>query len=167
MTITQLSAITLTSQEQTDILVALVIPWALVFEDVQPGSSAYLSYVGGLGSDPEELTNWAWVGNPLDRPSDILLMDAYPTVAAQFQADILEAARVEKWKSIVQAEVTEDFENIPGWFSWTEEEVLNWITNNLNSELASYPKTLQAITGLARLLVTVRNWVRPDLEGSS
>lgn len=167
MVITLLSTVTLTTLEEQAILAQLVIPWALVFETVAPGSSIYLSYIGGVGSDPEELSNWVWIGNPLDRPSDTALNDAYPTVAAQFQADILEAARVEKWKSIVEDEVTEDFENIPGWYSWTEEEVLTWITNNLDTELASYPKTLQSITGLARLLVTVRNWVRPDLEGSS
>lgn len=168
MVITHLGDVTLTSQEETDVLNALTISWPAVFEVVDPGSSQYLSYIGGTSSDPEALANWKWLGDPEERPSDSALLSAFSTFETQAQADALEEARVAKWEDIVEAEVQADVEDIPGWFSWTEEQAMTWITNNLDPELSSsYPKTLQAITAITRLLIAVRNKNWPSLEGSS
>lgn len=167
MTITPLGDVVLTQEEQDAILGTLVVPWSLVFEVVEPGSSQSLSYIGGFGSNPEDLANWAWLGNPNDRPDDADLLAAFSTFATQYQADALENERIAKWQGIVQDEVSADIQNIPGWFSWTEDEALTWITNNIAPELsASAPKTLQGITALTRMLIAMRNQLWPHFEGS-
>lgn len=167
MPITLLDDVVLTQTEQDAVLEKLVIPWPSVFETVQPGSSAFLSYVGTFGADPEVLTNWTWLGNPTERPDEATLLATFATYATQFQADSLENARVAKWQEIVTDEVGTAIQNITGWFSWSEEQALNWITTNIAPELSgNAPKTLQAITGLTRMLITMRNRLWPHLEGS-
>lgn len=167
MAITQLSDVTLTPEEEQAILDTLITPWTLVFEDILPGSHGYLSYQGAFDSDPEDLNNWHWLGDPEDRPDDTTLQAVFETFANQYQADNLEAARVEKWKALVQTEVNTQVQAIPGWFSWTEEQALTWIENNVEPELATNaPKTLQAITSLTRMLIAMRNHLWPDFEGS-
>ena len=61
-----------------------------------------------------------------------------------------------------QEQADTDAANIPGWASWTEEQVLDWIDDNV-TDLAS-AKT--ALTAMARMLVALRNKTWPGLEGS-
>lgn len=167
MAITPLSSVTLTSEETQAVLDTLVVPWPLVFEELLPGSAEYLSYRNTRHSDLEDLANWHWTGNPEDRPDDATLLAAFATYAAQFEANQLEAARVDKWRLLVDNEVDSDVQNIPGWFSWTEEQALNWIAANVEPELGTNaPKTLQAIESLTRIVIAMRNKQWPNFEGS-
>lgn len=50
--------------------------------------------------------------------------------------------------------------NIPGWATWTEQETLDYITNNV-TDLASAKVVLLA---MARLLVALRNKTWPNLQ---
>lgn len=167
MAITPLTDVTLTAQEEQTILNTLIVPWSLVFEVIAPGSSRYLSYRGNFGDDPEDLAHWRWLGEPENEPDTATLLAAFAAFAPQFEADNLEAARVAKWKALVDNEVNADVQAIPAWFSWTEEQALTWIDTNLAPELsASAPKTLVAVTSLARMLIAIRNQLWPHFEGS-
>lgn len=52
---------------------------------------------------------------------------------------------------------------IPGWATWTEQQVIDYINGNV-TDLASAKTVLVA---MARLLVALRNHEWPDLEGSA
>lgn len=57
--------------------------------------------------------------------------------------------------------------NIPGWASWTEEEVLTWLANNVAPEIEGIaPKTYTTIIAMARLLIALRNKTWPELEAT-
>ena len=56
--------------------------------------------------------------------------------------------------------------DIPGWASWTEAEVLDWLTANVAPEIEGLaPKTYAAIRAMARMIVALRNKTWPQLEG--
>jgi len=57
--------------------------------------------------------------------------------------------------------------NIPGWASWTETEVLDWITANAASEIqAIAPNTYAMLRRMARMIVALRNKTWPQMEGN-
>lgn len=167
MAITPLSSVTLTSGEEQAVLASIRLSWPYIFELITPGSSTYLSFSGSFNADFEDLNNWAWVGDPNDRPDDTTLQSTLAAYMTQTENEALETARVAKWKSIVTNEVNNAIQNIPGWFSWTEEQALAWMTAQVEPELTgSAPKTLQLLESLIRLVIAMRNQQWPNFEGS-
>jgi hypothetical protein len=57
--------------------------------------------------------------------------------------------------------------DIPGWASWTEALVLQWMEENVAPEIEGIaPKTYIALCAMVRMIVALRNKTWPQLEGS-
>ena len=108
------------------------------------------------------LEHWdAGVLGPL--PDEPTLIQKAASRAARLQAIADETTRL--------AQVVEDARSavaaIPGWATWTQAEVNQWIDDNLATELAAQPKTLTAIRAIAKMLIALRNNSWADMEGGS
>lgn len=132
--------------------------WNLVIQvHCEAVHSARLDTVpkGEPGSLASLLANWGQaIPNIYPEPTEAQLLTALATVNADIAADATLDARQAGAKAQAQA--------IPNWATWTEAQVIDYITTNV-TDLASAKTVLIA---MGRMLVALRNQQWPDLEGS-
>lgn len=81
-------------------------------------------------------------------------------------AEAIKATHIAKDTSAIADSAKDAVTNIPGWASWTEQQVLDWITVNVQPEIGVLaPDTYIMLRAMARLLVALRNKQWPSLQG--
>ncbi len=104
-------------------------------------------------------------------PSEEELIQAWDAVVSERNSSEQKQIANEQKES----QAKESVKVIPGWATWTEQELLDWISNNISStqitavnDLTSAKVILQrqstAITAMGRMLLAMRDKIWPDLE---
>lgn len=133
--------------------------WSRVIMTIHPT----ITEIPKGGADSVESLLSTWRG-PLVKPTaeqveDVLLNTVLPAIRAAEQQEQAEADKVATAK--VEAA------NIPGWATWSNDEVQAWIDANVQPELQTVaPKTLQMLRSMGRLIVYLRDAEWPNLGGN-